>query len=217
MISGVKRAIITGGTGGLGSAISQKLRSEGWETISLGRSDLALSDSAAVKKFFDANPCDLLICAAGAIRDRPILKMDEEDWDDVFELNFTAAERCARAVVRPMKKNEGGQIIFISSYAAVHPAVGQAAYAAAKAGLVGLAKDMAEEFGANGIRFNVVAPGFLETPMTEAVSGKRKEIVRDLHFLKKFNSVEAAADFIWFLADRMPMTSGRFFELDSRP
>lgn len=213
----MKRAIITGGTGGLGRAVASRLRSESWEVICLGRMDLDFLDVEGVGRYFRENGCDLLICAAGAIRDKPILKMAEADWDEIFWLNYTVAERCARAVVSGMVENGGGQVIFISSYAAVRPAVGQAAYATAKAALVGLAKDLAEEFGRKKVRFNVVAPGFLETPMTAAVSEKRRGIVRSSHFLGDLNTPEMAADFIWFLAGCMPMTSGQFFQLDSRP
>ena len=213
----LKRAIITGGTGGLGSAIAGKFRGEGWEVVCLGSRDLDLSDGDAVKRFFAENECDLLVCAAGMIRDKPVARMEESEWDDVFRVNFSAAAGCAEAVLPGMVERGGGHVVFISSHAAVHPAVGQAAYATAKAALLGLTKDLAAAHGGKAVRVNAVLPGFLETAMTEAVSPKRRETVRKLHMLGAFNSAEAAADFIWFLEERMPHTSGQSFSLDSRP
>lgn len=213
----LKRAIITGGTGGLGRAIEEKFRKEDWEVITLGRSGLNLSDAEAVRSFFRETSCDLLVCAAGMIRDQPISRMEEGEWDEVFWLNFIAASDCALAALPGMVERSSGHVVFISSYAAIHPAVGQAAYATAKAALLGLTKDLATKYGKHGIRVNALLPGFLETPMTEAVSPKRKEIVRQLHALGEFNTVAAAADFLWFLETSMPFTSGQSFQLDSRP
>lgn len=215
-IAGLKHAIITGGTGGLGKAIVKKFRAEGWEVVSLGRNDLDLSDSEAVERFFSGTPCDLLVCAAGIIRDQPVSRMLETEWDDVFRLNFSAAARCARAALSGMAESKVGHVVFISSYAAVRPAVGQAAYSTAKAALLGLTADLAAQYGGDGLRVNTVLPGFLETTMTEAVSPKRKEAVRKLHAVGEFNTVEAAANFIWFLQTGMPFTSGQSFRLDSR-
>ncbi|MEP3213838.1 MAG: SDR family oxidoreductase [Luteolibacter sp.] len=214
---GVERAIITGGTGGLGSAMADCLKTGAWEVVQLGRKDLDLSDHSALAAFFSSEKCDLLVCAAGMIRDQPLSRMEEDAWDEVFLVNFTAARDCARAAISQMVERGRGHIIFISSYAAVHPAIGQAAYATAKAALHGLTKGLAEEHGRNGIRVNAVLPGFLETPMTAAVSEKRREIVRNLHFLGELNTPESAAEFIRFLHERMPHTSGQVFSLDSRP
>lgn len=214
----MERAIITGGTGGLGSAIAGCFSSRGnWDVDQLGRKDLDLGDRRAIESFFSSKTCDLLICAAGMIRDQPLSRMEEEAWDEVFRLNFTSAQKCAFAVIPQMIERGKGHIMFISSYAAVHPAIGQAAYATAKAALHGLTKELAETYGNCGIRVNTVLPGFLETPLTSAVSEKRRDIVRKLHFLGKLNTPEAAAEFIRFLHERMPHTSGQIFSLDSRP
>lgn len=216
-MAGLKRAVITGGTGGLGSAIAAVFREKGWDVVQLGRKDLDLADVCAVKRFFEIEPCDLLVCAAGIIRDEPLARMEESSWDDVFAVNFTAAAACAAAAVPGMITRGRGHVVFVSSYAALHPAVGQAAYAAAKAALLGLTMDLAAQYGREGLRFNAVLPGFLETPMTAAVSQKRKEAIRSLHHLGEFNTPAAAAEFVWFLEERMPFTSGRAFQLDSRP
>jgi len=213
----LKRAVITGGTGGLGSAIAEIFAERGWEVVQLGSEDLNLADVDAVEGFFEGQRCDLLVCAAGIIRDEPLARMGEGSWDDVFGVNFTAAASCAAAAVPGMIARGKGHVVFVSSYAALHPAVGQAAYAAAKAALVGLTKDLAARHGQAGLRFNAILPGFLETPMTDAVSPKRKDAIRSLHCLGEFNTPAAAAEFVWFLEERMPFTSGQAFQLDSRP
>lgn len=201
----------------MGSAIARQFRNARWEAVGLGRGDLDLTDRVEVKRYFSENPCDLLVCAAGIVRDQPLVKMETAVWDEVFEVNFTAARNCAAAAVESMAGKGGGHVIFVSSYAAMYPAVGQAAYATAKAALLGLTKGLAAERGADGVRVNAVLPGFLETKMTEGVSGKRKDIVREQHVLGKFNTVEAAAEFFVFLEERMKGTSGQLFQLDSRP
>jgi 3-oxoacyl-[acyl-carrier protein] reductase len=208
--------IITGGTGGLGKAIALEFAGGGWEVMALGRSDFDLGEDTSVTRFFGNTPCDLLVCCAGMIRDIPLLRMEEEQWDDVLAVNYKAAARCAAAAVPGMLKMGRGHVIFVSSYAAKHPAVGQAAYAAAKAALHGLAHDMAERHGSAGLRFNVVLPGFLETKMTAAVSDRRREAIRRMHCLGNFNTVSAVAGFVRFLEEQLPFTSGQMFSLDSR-
>ena len=216
IIAGLKRVIITGGSGGLGQAIALVFADNDWEVMPLGRSDLDLTDREEVARFFEANPCDLLVCCAGIIRDVPLTRMNVDDWDSVFTLNFKAAGLCARLSVSSMLAKKRGHVVFVSSYAALHPAVGQAAYATAKAALHGLAQEMAAKYGDINLRFNVVLPGFLETPLTSVVTDKRKKIIRAAHCLKHFNTPEVVARFIWFLEEEMPFTSGQVFSLDSR-
>jgi 3-oxoacyl-[acyl-carrier protein] reductase len=213
----LKRVIITGGTGGLGKAITEQFAGAGWDVLALGRNDIDLNDLSAIDKFFSMNDCDLLICAAGMIRDQTLAKMDESTWDEVFDIHYTAAKHCALAAIPMMIRKSQGHVIFISSYAANYPAVGQAAYATAKAAILGLTKDLALTHGSNSIRVNAILPGFMETPMTEQVSEKRKQVVRELHALGEFNTPGSAAEFILFLEQRMPHTSGQVFQLDSRP
>lgn len=211
-----KHIAITGGTGGLGTTVSRKFLAAGWEVTALGSADLNLLDQAATSSYFSGKKIDTLVCCAGLIRDKPLSRMEETEWDEVFSVNFTAALNCANAVLPHMLENGRGHMIFISSYAAIHPAVGQAAYAAAKSALHGLTVHLASLHGPSGIRVNAILPGFLETPMTAAVSEKRKETVRHNHFLRRFNQPEQAADFIHFLETSLPHTSGQTFQLDSR-
>ncbi len=216
-IAPVETVVITGGTGGLGSALAEQFRSTGREVVALGSGDLDLSDDEVVRTFFAATACDLLICCAGLIRDNPLKRMEESEWDHVWEVNFRAAERCARAAIPAMTGAGRGHVVFISSYAAQHPSIGQAAYATAKAALEGLTKDLAAISGPHGVRVNAIAPGFLETRMTEAVSEKRKAVVKGIHALGRFNTPVVAATFIRFLHEHLPHTSGQLFALDSRP
>jgi 3-oxoacyl-[acyl-carrier protein] reductase len=217
MIAGLKRIIITGGTGGLGQCIRQRFITAGWQVLALGREDLDLTCPSAVETFFSKNPCDLLVCAAGAICDQPLIKMNESVWDEILDINYLAAKRCALAAIASMMNKNQGHVVFISSYAAYHPVGGQAAYATAKAALLGLTRDLAFEHGPNHIRVNAILPGFMDTPITENVSSERKREVRKSHVMGEFNTPAIVAEFILFLEERMPYTSGQFFQLDSRP
>ncbi|MGL5019659.1 MAG: SDR family NAD(P)-dependent oxidoreductase, partial [Luteolibacter sp.] len=157
------------------------------------------------------------ICAAGTLRDAPLARMDESMWDEVFSVNFTAAAACAAAVMPRMIQQGRGHIIFISSYSALHPPIGQTAYATAKAALLGLTESLAQENGPHGIRINTILPGFLETRMTSTVSAVRKTEILNDHVLGRFNTPAAVAKFIRFLHEHLPETSGQVFQLDNRP
>jgi 3-oxoacyl-[acyl-carrier protein] reductase len=142
--------------------------------------------------------------------------MRENEWDEVFAVNFQGAIDCAAEVLPEMIRQGHGHVVFISSYSALHPAVGQAAYAASKAALLGLTADLAARHGSSNIRVNAILPGFIETGMTETVSARRKtEILAD-HSLNRFNTLAAVAKFIRHLHEDLPHTSGQVFQLDSR-
>jgi 3-oxoacyl-[acyl-carrier protein] reductase len=213
----VNQLVITGGRGGLGRAVVQAFGTPDWEICGPGREELDLLDPGAIRSVLGSVPVDLLVCAAGSIRDAPLARMDEPMWDEVFSVNFTAAAACAAAVLPGMIGRGRGHIVFISSYSALHPPVGQAAYATAKAALLGLTEDLARENGRHGIRVNAILPGFLETRMTSTVSAQRKAAVLADHALGRFNTPEAVAKFIRFLHEQLPETSGQVFQLDSRP
>lgn len=211
-----KQVIITGGEGGLGRALAAAFANAGHEVLAPGRGELDVTDAEAVKEFFKDRAVDLLICNAGITRDALLGKLPEEDWDDVMESNLRGAARCAAAVSRGMIRARQGHIVFISSHSAIHPPAGQAAYAAAKAGLIGLAMSLAKELGPTGVRVNAVLPGFLETRMTESLNEERKGQVRAEHVLGRFNTAEAVGHFLVTLHEKMPHTSGQIFRLDSR-
>lgn len=208
--------MITGGEGGLGQALASAFTAAGHVVSAPGRGELDVSDAAAVKEYFLKRKTGLLICNAGITRDALLAKIDEEQWDEVIAVNLRGAALCAAAASRGMIRARRGHIVFVSSYSAIHPPSGQAAYAAAKAGLIGLGKSLAKELGAANLRVNVVLPGFLETKMTATVSDERKDTVRSEHVLGRFNTPEAVAAFLLTLHLHLPHTSGQVFQLDSR-
>jgi len=212
----MNHVVITGGTGGLGSAISDAFRETNTTVESLGKNDFDLRDSAALSRYFENRPVDLLVCAAGITRDAPLSRLDESSWDEVLEVNFRSAFACALAVLPQMRKRQTGHMIFISSFSALHPPVGQVAYATAKAALLGITGSLARENGGANIRINTILPGFLETRMTKKITEKRRAEILSAHSLNRFNTPQSVAKFIHFLHHSLPHTSGQVFQLDSR-
>lgn len=208
--------MITGGEGGLACAIAAAFRAAGHPVLSPGRRELDVTDPPTVRDFFRRHPAELVVCNAGLTRDAPLARLDESAWDEVMAVNLRGAATCAAAALPAMRHARRGHILFVSSFSALHPPVGQAAYAAAKSALLGLAKSLAREVGPAGIRVNTILPGFLDTPMTAALSDDRREQVRRDHVLDRFNTPEAVADFLVHLHDHLPHTSGQIFQLDSR-
>ena len=160
--------------------------------------------------------CELLVHNAGIRLDRPLARLTEADWHQVIDVNLSAAHRLSKAMVARWRQSaRPGHLIFIGSHSGCHGVAGQANYAAAKAGLCGLAKSLAAELGGEGIRVNVVLPGFLETRMTRDLSPRDRRRHLQRHVLGRFNQVEDAAGFIRFLHG-MRHVSGQVFQLDSR-
>jgi 3-oxoacyl-[acyl-carrier protein] reductase len=208
--------VITGGKGGLGRAVAAAFAGTQWRVSAPGRTELDVTAAASIGSFFDGRKVDLLVCAAGISGEAPLAKLGETLWDQVLAVNFAGAAACAAAVVPGMVARGQGHLIFISSFVAVQPPPGLAAYATAKAALLGLTRDLAGRYGRQGIRVNAVLPGFLETPMTQRVAPKRRDEVLAEHVLGAFNTPAAVAGFIHFLHHRLPHTSGQIFQLDSR-
>lgn len=212
-------AVVTGGEGTLAGAIVSSLRESGrfGEILTPGRRDLDVTDSDSVRSFFGGvERIDLLINNAGCHRDGPAAKMTEEDWDEVIDANLKGAFFASREAARKMFRQRTGHIIQIGSFSALVPPAGQANYAAAKAGLIGLTQSLAEELGKRGVRVNCVLPGFLEdTGMTRDLPESVIERARKSHVLGRFNTVDEAA---WFLShlDQLEAVSGQVFQLDSR-
>jgi 3-oxoacyl-[acyl-carrier protein] reductase len=178
--------------------------------------ELDVADREAVNGYFENRPIDLLICAAGVTADAPLPRLSEESWDQTFAVNYQGAANCAAATLPMMLHQRSGHVIFISSHSALHPPKGQAAYATAKAALIGLSTSLAQQYGRHNIRVNALLPGFIETRMTAAVTESRKTRVLADHALGRLNDVEAVAKFIAFLHEHLPNTSGQVFQLDSR-
>jgi len=211
-----QHAVITGGTGSLGRALAAALQDVCRTVEAPGSRELDVRDSAAIAGYFAQRRVDLLVCAAGITRDAPLARLTENAWDETWAVNFAGAAACAKAVLPGMISRGAGHIVFISSHSALHPPVGQAAYAAAKAALLGLVTDLARRHGPSNIRINAVLPGFLETRMTEAVTVPRRAEILAAHALGRFNTSDRVAAFIRFLHHELPHTSGQVFQLDSR-
>jgi len=195
-----KCALVTGATGGIGGEIARGLHAQG-ATIAVSGTraealqalvdDLGdrvhalpcnLSDAGAV----DALPgqaeeamgsLDVLVNNAGITRDNLFMRMKDEEWDAVLAVNLTAGFRLSRAVLRGMMRRRAGRIIGITSIVGVTGNPGQGNYAAAKAGMIGMSKALAQEVASRGITVNCIAPGFIETAMTDALNDKQREAI----------------------------------------
>ena len=192
-----KTALITGASGGIGAAIARTLHAQGATValsgtraealhtlaIELGERahvcpadlrDPAAPDALVAVAEKAAGPLDILVNNAGFTRDMLAMRMKDEDWQAVLDVDLTAPFRLARAAMRGMLRRRAGRIIGIASIVGTTGNAGQANYAAAKAGLVGMTKALAQEVGSRGITVNIVAPGFIETAMTDALSAEQK-------------------------------------------
>jgi 3-oxoacyl-[acyl-carrier protein] reductase len=188
-----RTALVTGASGGIGGAIARRLHSQGAAVILSGRRRDALETLAAElgertrietadlgaeggvdALLAAAAGVDIVVNNAGLTRDNLALRMKDEDWQTVLDVNLTAGFRLIRGLLRGMMKQRFGRIINITSVVAVTGNPGQANYAAAKAGLIGMSKALAAEVASRGITVNCVAPGFIETAMTDALSDDQK-------------------------------------------
>ena len=193
-----KKALVTGASGGIGRAIAECLHAAGAAVALTGtrrdalealagklgeRAHVApadLSDPAAPAQLVkDAEAAlgqiDVLVNNAGLTRDMLSMRLTDEDWAKVLDVNLGAAFRLTRAVMRGMMQRRWGRIVNITSIVGVTGNAGQANYAASKAGMIGMSKSIAQEVAARGITVNCIAPGFIETPMTEGLKGDIKE------------------------------------------
>lgn len=220
-----KVALITGAAGGIGEAISNLLADEGLSLIltdideervkklseKLEKKTSSLSfyldvtnpascTEVVAKSLDNFGRIDILINNAGITKDSLLVRMKEEDWKSVLEVNLYGAFYCSKAVAKHMMRQRSGRVINISSIVAQMGNIGQANYAASKAGLIGLTKSMARELAPFGITVNCVLPGFIQTPMTEALSEDIKEKIKERIPLKRFGTPEDVAEVVRFLA-----------------
>ncbi|MEI9998044.1 MAG: SDR family NAD(P)-dependent oxidoreductase [Verrucomicrobiota bacterium] len=208
--------LITGGGGDLARALIAAFADAGDVVHAPPRAEMDVRDEAQVDAYFSRlDRLDVLIANAGLTRDGALASLSAADFDEVLGANLRGAFLCARAALRLMVRQRGGHVLLIGSRAGKHGTRGQSAYAAAKAGLVGLGQSLAREYGARNIRCNVVLPGFLQTKFVAHVPEKRLEEIRAEHVLGRLNTVENAARAIAFLA-RLDHVSGQVFTLDSR-
>jgi len=142
---------------------------------------------------------DILVNNAGIARDKLILRMTEEDWDAVLNVNLKGTFNCTKAVVRHMSKQRSGKIVSIASVVGEMGNVGQANYSASKAGVIGFTKTIAREFAQRGININAIAPGYIETPMTDVLPEKAREGLRQLIPMNRLGRPEDVAEAVLFL------------------
>lgn len=218
-----KKALITGASGGIGGAIATALHGAG-ATVALSGTRVApleelaaqlgerayvvpcnLSDSEAVealpKQAIAAmGGLDILVNNAGITRDQLFMRMKDEDWAQVLDVNLTSTMRLCRGVMRPMMKARWGRIINISSIVGTTGNPGQANYAASKAGMVGMTKSIAYEVASRGITVNAVAPGFIATPMTDKLSEDQKAAINAQIPAARMGTPEEIASAVLYLA-----------------
>jgi 3-oxoacyl-[acyl-carrier protein] reductase len=195
-----RKALVTGATGGLGGEIARLLHKQGASVALSGtriealealaaelgeRTVIApcdLADKASVEALVPAaeeklGGLDILVNNAGVTKDNLFLRLKDEDWDSVIAVNLTAAFRLSRAAVKSMMRRRYGRIVSIGSVVGTTGNAGQGNYAASKAGLIGMSKALAAEVASRNITVNVVAPGFIESPMTQALNEKQREAI----------------------------------------
>ena len=208
------QVLISGGDGDLARALRMELAHE--TVHAPGRKEMDVRSEAQVDAYLaKLARLDVLIVNAGLTRDGSMTGLGAADFKETVDVCLRGAFLCARAALKLMVKQRSGHIVLIGSRAAKHGTRGQSAYAAAKAGLVGLGQSIAKEYGGRNVRCNVVMPGYLETKFTAHVAEKRVEEIRAEHVLGRFNTLENAARAISFIA-RLDHVSGQVFTLDSR-
>ena len=218
-----KGALVTGASGGIGAAIARTLHANGAavalsgtraERLEALAGELGerchvvpadLSDGAAVAALPAAaesalGSLDILINNAGLTRDNLAMRMKDDEWQTVLDVNLTAAFRLSRAVLRGMMKSRWGRIINVTSVVGATGNPGQANYAASKAGLTGMTKALAQEVASRGVTVNCVAPGFIETAMTDALSEAQKEAIMARIPTARLGSVDDVGVCALFLA-----------------
>ena len=233
-----KNVFVTGSTRGIGLAVAHKFASLGANIVLNGRSEISedllaqfadygvtvVGISGDISNGEDAQrmvaeaieklgSVDVLVNNAGITNDKLMLKMTEEDFERVLKINLTGAFNMTQAVLKPMTRARSGAIINISSVVGLMGNAGQANYAASKAGLIGLTKSIAREVAARNVRVNAVAPGFIESDMTEVLSDKVKDAMKGQIPMKRFGMPEEIATATQFLAEQEYMT-GQVLTID---
>lgn len=227
-----RRALVTGASGGIGSAIARTLHAQGATVVLTGRRREALDalggelgERALVVPADLAEPgaadalvgaaegesgLQILVNNAGITRDALAMRLKDEDWQAVLDTNLTQAFRLARAALKGMMRRRFGRIVGITSIVGVTGNPGQANYAAAKAGMIGMSKALAQEVASRGITVNCVAPGFIETPMTDALAeGQRAALLQRVPVGRLGAAAEVAAAVAFLASDEAAYVTGQ--------
>jgi 3-oxoacyl-[acyl-carrier protein] reductase len=233
-----KHALVTGATGGIGGEIAFALHARG-ATVALSGTrvdvleelkaklgdraevfDADLSDRASVDALVPAveksfGKLDILVNNAGITRDNLFMRMKDDEWDKVIEVNLTSSFRLCRAALRGMMKRRHGRIIGITSIVGVTGNPGQGNYAAAKAGMIGMSKSLAQEVASRNITVNTVAPGFIETAMTHVLDDKQREtILGRVPAGRLGTAAEIAASVIYLASDEAAYVTGQTLHIN---
>ena len=233
-----KNVFVTGSSRGIGLAIAHRFASLGANVVLNGRSEISVelldsfkdyqgkvaAISGDVSQFDDAKrmvdeaiaklgSVDILVNNAGITHDKLMLKMTEADFESVLKVNLTGAFNMTQSVLKPMTRARQGAIINLSSVVGLTGNVGQANYAASKAGLIGFTKSVAREVAARGVRVNAIAPGFIESDMTDAIPEKMQEAILAGIPMKRIGKAEEVATVASFLAEQEYLT-GQVIAID---
>jgi 3-oxoacyl-[acyl-carrier protein] reductase len=228
-----KTALVTGATGGIGGAIARALHAQGAQVVLSGTREDALSalaeelgervrvlacnlsDSAAVDGLYGqaeaaAGQVDILVANAGVTRDGLLMRMKDEDWETVIKVNLEAYFRLSRAALRSMMKRRWGRILGITSVVGVTGNPGQTNYAASKAGMIGFSKALAQEVASRNVTVNCVAPGFIESPMTDVLNEQQREtILARIPAARLGTGAEIAAACVYLASEEAAYVTGQ--------
>ncbi len=221
-----KVAIVTGANGGIGRAITNELEKVGYTVAKfviapVGEENEFVVDITdrtqvenAVKNVIEKfERIDVVVNNAGITKDDIFYRMSYEAWDEVIDVNLTGAFNVTKVCIREIVKN-AGVIVNISSVVGIEGNIGQANYSASKAGLIGFTKSLAKEFGRKGVRVNAIAPGFINTPMTEKLPAEFKEKVLERISLRRFGEPEEIAKLVRFLVTEGDYVTGQVIVID---
>ncbi len=222
--------LVTGGNRGIGRAIAEAFLANGDKVAVTTRSGGApegaldvrcdVTDAAAVEAAFTEieaahGPVEVLVANAGITADTLLVRMSDEDWSSVIDTNLTGSFRLAKRAVSKMMRLRRGRIIFISSVVGLLGSGGQVNYAASKAGLVGMARSIAREYGSRGITANVVSPGFVETDMTDVLTDDQKQQIKAQVPLGRYaTTTEVASAVTWLASDGAAYVTGAVIPVD---
>ncbi|HSE70657.1 MAG TPA: 3-oxoacyl-[acyl-carrier-protein] reductase [Nocardioidaceae bacterium] len=225
-----RSVLVTGGNRGIGRAIAEAFKAagddvaityrsgeppEGFLAVRCDVTDPAAVDAAFAEIEEKQGPVEVLVANAGITKDTLVLRMSDDEWSDVIDTNLTGSFRVAKRAAKGMLRLRRGRIVFISSVVGLLGSAGQVNYAASKSGLVGMARSLARELGSRSITANVVAPGFVETEMTEVLPEEKKAEYKAQIPLQRYASVEEVADAVtWLASDKAGYVTGAVIPVD---